>query len=97
MRENKLRNGFSPKLNNCVFSCLWTHLEKPQITQMRAFSPRSSSLSSLRSDLLRKPFSLAQGSSKLSPFAAALELPKLFSNSQSNAKAAAKGESLLEP
>ena len=30
-------------------------------------------------------------------FAAALELPKLFSKSKSNAKAAAKGESLLEP
>ena len=30
-------------------------------------------------------------------FAAALELPKVFSKSKSNAKAAAKGESLLEP
>ena len=37
-------------------------------------------------DLLRKPFSLAQGSSKLSPFAAALELPTLFSKSKSNAQ-----------
>ena len=60
MRENKLRNGFSPKLNNCVFSCLWTHLEKPQITQMRAFSPRSSSLSlAYAHDLLRSRFGAA--------------------------------------
>ena len=44
-------------------------------------------------DLLRKPFSLAQGSSKLSPFAAALELPKLFSKAKSNAQSRLRSRS----
>ena len=53
-------------------------------------SARNASLSSLRSDLLRKPFSLAQGSSKLSPFAAALALLCELENNFGSSKAAAK-------
>ena len=52
-------------------------------------SARNASLSSLRSDLLRKPFSLAQGSSKLSPFAAALALLFDLENNVGSSKAAA--------
>ena len=55
-----------------------------------AYRSRNASLSSRCSDLLRKPFSLAQGSSKLSPFAAALALLFALENNFGSSKAAAK-------
>ncbi|MBQ3570193.1 MAG: hypothetical protein IJA20_05905, partial [Methanocorpusculum sp.] len=62
------------KLNNYVFPKLQTHEKKPLITQMWADAHAA-----------RRCLRYAQ-----TCFAAALELPTLFSKSKSNAKAAAK-------
>ena len=76
--------GFAPKL--CFRRGTLNWFKKPQITLMLAsqalrscsrlehalaYRSRNASLSSRCSDLLRKPFSLAQGSSKLSPITTA--------------------------
>ena len=70
----------------------WTDLEKPQITQMRLRRSTRRCRSHTR-DLLRKPCGLAQGSSKLSPFAAALallfDLENYFGSSKATATSCA--------
>ena len=73
-------NSLLDRFGNCripiISGFIW---KRTQTTQTRAESPQQR-VAVAFGDLLRKPFSLAQGSSKLSPFAAALALPKEILN-----------------
>ena len=81
--------GFAPKLNYYVFPKLQTHEKRPQITLMLA-SQALRSCSRLEHALAyRSRSSSLSLPSVATCFAAALELPKVFSKSKSNAKAAA--------